>query len=57
MTYGNEIAALTDDEVGNVNGGFFWVALPIIIAAGYTLGKDRAVRDNARDANAREAND
>ena len=43
------IQSLTDGEIDEVNGGFFWVALPIIIAGGYTLGKDRAERDNARD--------
>lgn len=41
---------LNNNEIEHVNGGFFWVALPIVIAGGYTLGKDRAVRDNQRDA-------
>jgi len=36
---------LSQNEIQAVNGGFFWLALPIVIAAGYTLGKDRAVRD------------
>lgn len=48
----NAIVSLPGEELDAVNGGFFWVALPIIIAAGYTLGKDRAIRDNERDARA-----
>lgn len=51
MNYNDNIIALTDSELSVINGGFFWVALPIIIAAGYTLGKDRATRDNAREEN------
>jgi len=45
-----QIIDLQDSEIAGVNGGFFWVALPVILAGGYTLGKDRALRDNARDA-------
>ena len=37
------------NEIDNVNGGWFWIALPIVIGGGYTLGKDRAERDNKRD--------
>lgn len=56
MVYeGEGIRPLDDTEISSVAGGWFWVALPIIIGAGYTLGKDRAERDNARDARAREA--
>lgn len=49
------VRVLNEDEIGMVTGGWFWLALPIIIGAGYTLGKDRAERDNARDEAAREA--
>ncbi len=49
------IRPLDDAEISSVAGGWFRVALPIIIGAGYTLGKDRAERDNARDERAREA--
>jgi hypothetical protein len=45
-----QIFELQDREIENVNGGFFWAALPIMLAGGYLLGKDRAIRDNARDA-------
>lgn len=48
MKLNNVIAVLSDDELSLVEGGFFWVALPLIIAAGYALGKDRAIRDNQR---------
>lgn len=41
---------LSDNSIECVHGGFFWIALPILIGGGYTLGKDRAIRDNARDA-------
>ena len=34
---------------------WFWIALIIIICFGYIYGKDRALRDNARDAAAIEA--
>lgn len=49
MPHSGEIRALTATEINHVSGGFFWIALPIVIAGGYTLGKDRALRDNARD--------
>jgi len=47
----HDIQELSISELDQVEGGFFWVALPIVIAGGYTLGKDRAERDNARDEN------
>lgn len=50
MRYNTDIVTLSADEIDEVNGGWFWLALPIIIGAGYTLGKDRAIRDNERDA-------
>lgn len=40
---------LSVNETASVKGGFFWIALPIIIGGGYTVGKDRAQRDNKRD--------
>lgn len=40
---------LEANEIDNVNGGWFWLVLPVIIGAGYTVGKDRAERDNKRD--------
>jgi len=40
---------LDAEETFQVSGVFFWIALPIILAGGYTLGKDRATRDNASD--------
>lgn len=43
------ILELSNNEIENVNGGWFWVVLPIVIGAGYTVGKDRAERDNKRD--------
>ncbi|WP_432770749.1 MAG: hypothetical protein HEQ22_08480 [Sphingopyxis sp.] len=55
MQYDSQIQTMSDAEIADVNGGFFWIALPIIIGAGYTLGKDRATRDNARDENKKEA--
>lgn len=42
---------LTDVEINQVNGGFFWKVLPIVIGGGYLYGSDRAKRDNARDRN------
>ena len=44
-----EMRPLSLDEIEQVGGGWFWLALPIVIGGGYTLGKDRAERDNARD--------
>ena len=29
---------------------WFWIALPIVLFFGYIVGKDMALRDNARDA-------
>ena len=43
------IAELNSREIESVNGGWFWLAVPIVIAGGYTLGKDRAERDNKQD--------
>jgi hypothetical protein len=43
------IRELNSSEIDSVNGGWFWLALPIVIGGGYTLGKDRAERDNKRD--------
>lgn len=43
------IRQLNDSEIASVTGGWFWVALPIVLGGGYTLGKDRAERDNAND--------
>jgi hypothetical protein len=43
------INELNSSEIDSVNGGWFWLALPIVIGGGYTLGKDRAERDNKRD--------
>lgn len=48
------IRELNSGEIDSVNGGWFWIALPIIIGGGYTLGKDRAERDNERDRIKRE---
>ena len=41
---------LNSNDIKAVNGGFFWIAVPIVIAGGYQYGKDRAERDNQRDA-------
>lgn len=49
MSASKDFRILTETEIEHVSGGFFWIALPIVIAGGYTLGKDRALRDNARD--------
>lgn len=43
------VRTLSEEEIDRIGGGFFWIALPIVIAGGYTFGKDRALRDNARD--------
>lgn len=43
------IKELNSSEIDSVHGGWFWLALPIVIGGGYTLGKDRAERDNKRD--------
>ncbi len=43
------INELNSSEIESVNGGWFWIALPMVIGAGYTVGKDRAERDNKRD--------
>ncbi len=40
---------LNIEEINSVSGGFFWVALPIVLAGGYTIGKDQAIRRNERD--------
>jgi hypothetical protein len=34
----------------------WWIALVILVAMGYSVGKDMALRDNARDQIKREAN-
>lgn len=49
MQHLNEIETLSTEEIEEVNGGFFWIALPLILAGGYTIGKDLAIRDNERD--------
>ena len=49
------IIELETRELETVNGGWFWIALPIVISAGYTLGKDRAERDNKQDELDRQA--
>ncbi len=45
---------LKQEEINHVSGGFFWFAAPIVIAAGYQYGKDRAERDNRRKEKAEE---
>lgn len=45
----NDVIELSLEEMDAVSGGWFWLALPVVIAGGYTLGKDRAIRDNERD--------
>ena len=48
------IIELDAREMESVNGAWIWIALPIVIGGGYTLGKDRAERDNKQDELARE---
>ncbi|WP_019677229.1 hypothetical protein [Arsukibacterium perlucidum] len=46
---------LKQEEIKYVSGGFFWFAAPIVVAGGYTYGKDRAERDNRRKEKAEES--
>ncbi|MEL8056999.1 MAG: hypothetical protein AAGK66_12655 [Pseudomonadota bacterium] len=43
------IRELDHEEIEEVHGGWFWIALPIIVGGGYTWGKDLAETHNAQD--------
>ena len=45
----DKVRELSLEEIDEVNGGWFWIALPIVIGGGYTWGKDLAETHNAQD--------
>jgi hypothetical protein len=43
---------MATDLMASLRRHWFWVALALVLLAGYQLGKDRAVALNERDASA-----
>lgn len=48
------IELTSNEELKEVSGGWFWVALPLFVGGGYKYGSDRAKRDNEREKEASE---
>jgi hypothetical protein len=49
------IRVLVEQEVDDVSGGWFWLAAPVFIAGGYTLGKDKKQAERADAAAAMQS--